>query len=293
MTRPQGAVTLGSERHATSGPSPYSQDLSAGLCVGVPDFTERPLAMQYAFCIQCPVAALCPSRTPWPREVVCARGHVWDGESRICRTCAEDKKVGRRTPPNVTLEALDGRSSSGAPLITASSSERVAIAHRMRRLLGKPWPEIIRTVRVPADTLASEIAAAGDYGLSHSLRLTPIWRAARIATIERLTAQGLDGCAIADHLGASRPGLHGWLIRVGRPELWKARRPGRPGGARSTPTRDATVELASQGLTVDMIGQRLGVQPDAIKKRLYRAGRSDLIRCSESVRRRSAGRRSA
>ena len=288
MTRPQGAVTLDSERHATSGPSPYSHDLSAGLCVGVPDFTERPLAMQYAFCIQCPVAALCPSRTPWPRDVVCARGHIWDGESRTCRICAEGKKVGRRTPPNVTLEAL--RSTPPARATTVSA--RVAVARRMRRLRA-PWPEIIQTVRVPADTLASEISAAGDYGLSHSLRLTPIWRAARIATIERLTAQGLDGCAIADHLGTSRPGLHGWLIRVGRPELWKARRPGRPDGARSTPTRDATVELASQGLTVDMIGQRLGVQPDAIKKRLYRAGRSDLIRCSESVRRRSAGRRSA
>ena len=55
----RGGVTLGSERRAASGPSPYGQDLSAGLCVGDWDFPDLPQAVQWATCSQCPVRARC------------------------------------------------------------------------------------------------------------------------------------------------------------------------------------------------------------------------------------------
>ena len=110
MTRPRGTVTLGSERRAASGPSAYRRDLSEGLCVGVSDFTERPQALQYVVCIQCPVADLCPARTVRPEGVCCRRGHMLTppnlGPSGRCLTCERDRRGGTRTPPNVTLEAL-------------------------------------------------------------------------------------------------------------------------------------------------------------------------------------------
>ena len=84
MTRPQGAVTLGSERHATSGPSPYSQDLSAGLCVGDWDFPDLPQAAQWASCSRCPVRARCWAAAEEPDEIRIAkasarhrRGESW------------------------------------------------------------------------------------------------------------------------------------------------------------------------------------------------------------------------
>lgn len=64
----RAGVTLGSERHATSGPSPYSQDLSAGLCVGDWDFPDLPQAAQWATCIQCPVRARCWAAAEEPDE---------------------------------------------------------------------------------------------------------------------------------------------------------------------------------------------------------------------------------
>lgn len=84
MTRPQGAVTLGSERRATSGPSPYSQDLSEGLCVGDWDFPDLSQAAQWASCSQCPVRARCWAAAEEPDEIRIAkasarhrRGESW------------------------------------------------------------------------------------------------------------------------------------------------------------------------------------------------------------------------
>ena len=84
MTRTQGAVTLGSERRATSGPSPYSQDLSEGLCVGDWDFPDLSQAAQWASCSRCPVRARCWAAAEEPDEIRIAkasarhrRGESW------------------------------------------------------------------------------------------------------------------------------------------------------------------------------------------------------------------------
>lgn len=83
MTRPQGAVTLGSERRTTSGPSPLRRDLSAGLCVGVADFTELSQAVQWATCVRCPVRERCWAAAEEPDEslVLKTRARRKRGES--------------------------------------------------------------------------------------------------------------------------------------------------------------------------------------------------------------------
>lgn len=64
----RAGVTLGPERRAASGPSPYSQDLSEGLCVGDWDFPDLPQAAQWATCAQCPVRARCWAAAEEPDE---------------------------------------------------------------------------------------------------------------------------------------------------------------------------------------------------------------------------------
>lgn len=64
----RAGVTLGAERRAASGPSPYSQDLSAGLCVGDWDFPDLPQAVQWATCSRCPVRAHCWAAAEEPDE---------------------------------------------------------------------------------------------------------------------------------------------------------------------------------------------------------------------------------
>ena len=85
----------------------HLQDLSAGYCIGLLDFTDRPQAMRYAICIQCPVRDLCPDRTLQPRQDVCKRGHLADRYANgSCKLCQRDKQRGTTTPPDVTLEGL-------------------------------------------------------------------------------------------------------------------------------------------------------------------------------------------
>ena len=55
-------------------PEMYLQDLSDGNCAGFPQFTELPDAAQYRACITCPVFAICPQPTPWPRHRTANRG---------------------------------------------------------------------------------------------------------------------------------------------------------------------------------------------------------------------------
>ena len=77
------------------------------------DFTDRPQAMRYAICIQCPVRDLCPDRTLQPRQDVCKRGHLADRYANGgCKVCQRDKQRGTTTPPDVTLEGLSKRDES-------------------------------------------------------------------------------------------------------------------------------------------------------------------------------------
>ena len=70
-------------------PNKYRNDLTAGACYGQLDFTEQPLAAQYVACLGCPVRALCPVPTPWPKHECCRRGHVWGEKyaNGACKAC--------------------------------------------------------------------------------------------------------------------------------------------------------------------------------------------------------------
>ena len=279
MTRSQGAVTLGSERHATSGRSPLRQDLSEGLCVGLTDFTERPQAMQYVVCIQCPVKALCPSRTPQPQDGTCCKwGHMLDAANRTltgaCRTCLRDRHRGRRTPPNVTLEAL-----AGIPAGESDDAEDLLAYVRTMRGISTPWATICTDLGVPAEALAAQLRKAGADRLAASIpaqdRESGMVRAQRqfVARVEQLRAADLDSTEIAAELGYARvSSLRVRLRRLGRSDLWDGP---------STITlnrRGVYVELAEQGLTMDQIAVQLGVKVKSVETALYRAHRPDLAK---------------
>lgn len=69
-------------------------DLTGGVCVGNPGFTDLPVVEQYRGCIRCPVSALCPAVTPWPKADCCRQGHDKDTyKNGRCRACqSEDKR---------------------------------------------------------------------------------------------------------------------------------------------------------------------------------------------------------
>ena len=76
-------------------PNKYLNDLTAGACYGQLDFTEQPLAAQYVACLGCPVRALCPEPTPWPKHECCRRGHLW-GEKYANGACKACQRTTRR-----------------------------------------------------------------------------------------------------------------------------------------------------------------------------------------------------
>ena len=93
--------------------------------IGLLDFTDRPQAMRYAICIQCPVRDLCPDRTLQPRQDVCKRGHLADRYANGgCKVCQRDKQRGTTTPPDVTLEGPTHLREKGR--IAHRASERAA-----------------------------------------------------------------------------------------------------------------------------------------------------------------------
>ncbi len=78
-------------------PELYLQDLSNGNCAGFPQFTELPDAAQYRACITCPVFAICPQPTPWPRGECCREGHDVEHRHPTLRHCTEcERERGRR-----------------------------------------------------------------------------------------------------------------------------------------------------------------------------------------------------
>ena len=78
-------------------PDLYLQDLSDGNCAGFPQFTEMPDAAQYRACITCPVFAICPQPTPWPRGECCREGHDVEHRHPTLRHCTEcERERGRR-----------------------------------------------------------------------------------------------------------------------------------------------------------------------------------------------------
>ena len=52
-------------------------------------FTELPDAAQYRACITCPVFAICPQPTPWPRGECCREGHDVEHRSPGTNRCTE------------------------------------------------------------------------------------------------------------------------------------------------------------------------------------------------------------
>lgn len=128
MTRPRGAVTLGSERRATSEPSPYSRDLSEGLCVGDWDFPDLPQAAQWARCSQCPVRAHCWAAAEEPDE------------SRVLKTIARRK---RGESWGTICADLDVSHVELWRKLTAAEEDDLALS--LRRSLGW-WPTALAEV---------------------------------------------------------------------------------------------------------------------------------------------------
>ena len=138
-------------------PNKYRNDLTAGACYGQLDFTEQPLAEQYVACLGCPVRALCPVPTPWPRGECCKRGHVAERYSNgACKAC-------NRTASN------DARKRAEEAAVPAGVEDlRVQFVVSMRRG-GFGWEEIIRDLRTKSNQLGSVLVAAGMLSLAEDL----------------------------------------------------------------------------------------------------------------------------
>ena len=139
-------------------PNKYRNDLTAGACYGQLDFTEQPLAAQYAACLGCPVRALCPEPTPWPKRECCQRGHVW-GEKYASGAC----KACQRTTRDYSRQRAEQ-----AAIPTGVEDNRVRFVISMRRG-GFGWEEIIRDLRTKSTGLHALLVAAGMVSLAEDL----------------------------------------------------------------------------------------------------------------------------
>ncbi len=225
----------------------HLQDLSAGYCIGLLDFTDRPQAMRYAICIQCPVRDLCPDRTLQPRQDVCVNGHLSNRYANgSCRVCKRDREQGTRTPPDVTLEAL-------AELHTRRTQEEAA--KRKAEAAAK------RATRKPEDR-STYRPIQNTQGF--------------MADLTRHLAAGLNGDQIAAAMGyRSKDSIRSRLTRLGRLDLYPYRTP-KPAQKRTSVSRDTIVEAAETGASIAELTQRFGLKASSILRALARAGRHDL-----------------
>ena len=139
-------------------PNKYRNDLTAGACYGQLDFTEQPLAAQYVACLGCPVRALCPEPTPWPKRECCRRGHVWgekyaNGACKACQRATRDDSRQR---------------AEQAAIPTGVEDNRVRFVVTMRRG-GFGWEEIVRDLRTKSTGLHALLVAAGMVSLAEDL----------------------------------------------------------------------------------------------------------------------------
>ena len=139
-------------------PNKYLNDLTAGACYGQLDFTDQPLAAQYAACLGCPVRDLCPVPTPWPKRECCRRGHVWgekyaNGACKACQRATRDDSRQR---------------AEQAAIPTGVEDNRVRFVVTMRRG-GFGWEEIVRDLRTKSTGLHALLVAAGMVSLAEDL----------------------------------------------------------------------------------------------------------------------------
>ena len=224
------------------------QDLSAGYCIGLLDFLDRPQAMRYAICIQCPVKALCPDRTPQPRQDVCINGHLSNRYANgSCRVCKRNREQGTRTPPDVTLEAL-------AELHTRRAQEEAA--KRKAELAAK------RAARKEEDR-SSYRPIQNTEGF--------------MADLTRHLEAGLTGDQIAAAMGyRSKDSIRSRLTRLGRLDLYPYRTPKPPRPKRPYIPRENLIEAAETGASITELTQRFDLKESSILRALARAGRHDL-----------------
>ena len=226
----------------------HLQDLSAGYCIGLLDFTDRPQAMRYAICIQCPVRDLCPDRTLQPRQDVCVNGHLSNRYANgSCRVCKRDREQGTRTPPDVTLEAL-------AELHTRRAQEEAA-----KR---KAEQAANRSTRKKEDRSTYR----------------PIQNTEGfMADLTRHLAAGLNADQIAAAMGyRSNYAIRRRLARLGRLDLYPYRTPKPPQRTRPYIPREDLIEAAETGASITELTQRFGLKASSILRALTRAGRHDL-----------------